>query len=211
MGGKDAPLPDLIIEESIYERLVMSDQLDSVTVAVLQQIFSAWQSPIRKAVGEHLKGGSFSKLTEEFVEETKSVPRHNKLPERVFAMLDALTRFRPAATTLCNDCYKMFSLNKTGEWLQTLPEDDKEKLLDMSRKEGKELRQKFIMRIREIEDSKREVLRKKRVEIERKEQAKYEQREKLIGDMLYFGLWQNVEMVDKFLEIINQKLKRERH
>lgn len=200
MCGKDAPLPDLIIKDSIYERLIKSDELDSVTVAVLQQIFSAWQSLIRKAVGEHLKGGSFTKLTEELMEETKSVPRHNKFPERVFAMLDALTRFRPAATTLCNESYIMFSLNKTGEWLQTLPEGDKEKLLDMSRKEGKELRQKYIMRIREIENSKREVLKKKRAEIERKEHAKYEQREHLIDDMLYFGLWQSGEMVDKFLE-----------
>lgn len=119
-------------------------------------------------------------------------------------MLDALTRFRRAATTLCNESYIMFSLNKTGEWIQTLPEGDKEKLLDTSRKEGKELRQKCITRIREIKQRTREVLKKNRAEIERKECAKYEQREQLTHEMLYYGLWQSVEIVDQSLKVMTQ-------
>lgn len=68
--GKDALLPDLNSKDSIYKRLVKPDELDSLTVAVLQQTFSSWQALIRRAVGRHLKGGSFTNLTEELAKET---------------------------------------------------------------------------------------------------------------------------------------------
>jgi hypothetical protein len=44
----------------------------------------------------------------------------------VFALLDAMTRFRPVASTLCNEAYIMFSLNKTGEWLSSLTENERD-------------------------------------------------------------------------------------
>jgi hypothetical protein len=73
--------------------------------------------------------------------ETLSVPRHNKFPERVFALLDALTRFRPVASTLCNEAYIMFSLNKTGEWLSSLTENERDKFLQQARSKGPKLMQ----------------------------------------------------------------------
>jgi hypothetical protein len=55
----------------------------------------------------HLIGGEHSIIEGAKEAETLSVPRHNKFPERVFALLDALTRFRPVASTLCNEAYIM--------------------------------------------------------------------------------------------------------
>ena len=111
--GEHMPFPDIIHEDEIYERLMKSDSYDGITCAVLQQIFQSWFILLTKAAIDHLQGGRYETVDRALAEQTKSLPKHNKFPERVFALLDALTRFRPAATTLCNEGYIMFSLNKT--------------------------------------------------------------------------------------------------
>ena len=69
----------------------------------------------------------FHKPSQELIGETVSVPTHNKFPEQVLGTLDALMKFRPAATTLTNKWYIMFSVNKTADWLKSLPEETKKK------------------------------------------------------------------------------------
>ena len=190
MCGTDAPLPDLVKKDAAYERLIQPDDYDAQTSALLELIFAAWSNLIQKAASEHLPGGRFASVDESLAQETESVPRHNKFPERVFSLLDKLTRYRPAASTLCNESYIMFSLNKTGEWLNSLPEEKKKMYLDKSRKEGLQIRERYQLRINEIEKSRREFLAKKRKTIEKKELDKYVQPEKLIDEMLFYGLWQ---------------------
>jgi hypothetical protein len=110
---------------------------DQTTAAVLERMFTAWETLLLKAAAEHLIGGEHSII--EGAKETLSVPRHNKFPERVFALLDVLTRFRPVASTLCNEAYIMFSLNKTGEWLSSLTENERDNFLQQARSEGPKL------------------------------------------------------------------------
>lgn len=171
--GDNAPFPELVKKDSVFQRLMKTDDFDTITLSILQQIFAAWHTLIIKAVGEHLIGGKFSNFDETLSCQATSAPRHNKFPERVFSMLDALTRFRPIASTLCNECYIMFSLNKTGDWINSLPAEDRKTLLDDSRKEGIEIRKKYIERVNHIEQSRREVLKKKREKIEKREQNRY--------------------------------------
>ena len=110
---------------------------DQTTAAVLERMFTAWETLLLKAAAEHLIGGEHSII--EGAKEALSVPRHNKFPERVFALLDVLTRFRPVASTLCSEAYIMFSLNKTGEWLSSLTENERDKFLQQARSEGPKL------------------------------------------------------------------------
>ena len=48
---------------------------------------------------------------------------YNQLPEFVFGILDRLVRIRPNASTLANEAFLLYSYNKTGKWLQDLPEE----------------------------------------------------------------------------------------
>jgi hypothetical protein len=54
-----------------------------------------------------------------------------------------MTRFRPVASTLCNEAYIMFSLNKTREWLSSLTENERDIFLQQARSEGPKLRQLY--------------------------------------------------------------------
>ena len=132
--------------------MTTQDDFDGETCAVMQQIFSSWYTLLIKAARDHLPGGSFADVEKRptLAAETKSVPRHNKFSERVFALLDALTRFRPVASTLGNEGYIMFSYNKTGEWLNSLTPEKREIFLDQSRNEGRTARQNYKKAFREV-------------------------------------------------------------
>ena len=162
---------------------------DQTTAAVLERMFTAWQTLLLKAAAEHLIGGEHSIIEGAKKAETLSVPRHNKFPERVFALFDALTRFRPVASTLCNEAYIMFSLNKTGEWLISLTENERDKFLQQARSEGPKLKQLYKERTMEIETTRQDLLRKKIQENERKKDKNRKDKELIVNEVQYYGFW----------------------
>ena len=162
---------------------------DQTTAAVLERMFTAWETLLLKAAAEHLIGGEHSIIEGAKEAETLSVPRHNKFPERVFALLDAMTRFRPVASALCNEAYIMFSLNKTREWLSSLTENERDKFLQQARSEGPKLRQLYKERTMEIETSQQDLLRKKIQENERKKDKDGKEKELIVNEVQYYGFW----------------------
>lgn len=52
-------------------------------------------------------------------------------------MIDIMVRFRPNATTLTNESFITFLFNKTHEWLDSLPNEEIDKLLTAARKLGR--------------------------------------------------------------------------
>lgn len=111
---------------------------------------------------EQLPGGTFYTLNSEKITETSSVIPHNKLPERAFGMLDFLIRDRPNATTLKNEAFILFAFNKTYDWLEELPLDEKNYLLNITKTQGRQIREKFKERYRDIERQDWRHLRKSR-------------------------------------------------
>ncbi|CAC5395370.1 unnamed protein product [Mytilus coruscus] len=66
------------------------------------------------------KSGKHEQQSQEQIEVTNSVAKHNKFSESVFAYLDGLMRYKPHIKTLSAEAFVMFSLNKkTGEWLES--------------------------------------------------------------------------------------------
>ena len=67
----------------------------------------------------------------------------------------------------------MFSLNKTGEWLSSLTENERDKFLQQARSESPKLRQLYKERTMEIETTRQDLIRKKmkgrKIKIEKKE------------------------------------------
>ncbi|KAK6196440.1 hypothetical protein SNE40_001665 [Patella caerulea] len=211
MCGDDIPFPDQVNKDELYERLIMPDDNDAKTAVILQHLFSVWSSLIKKSVvADHLESGKYKNISTSLAKETKSVPLHNKFPERVFAFLDALIRFRPSASTLCYEAHIMFCLNKTGKWLDELPPEEKEKVLNdnEARSEGREMRKKFKGRMEEIENKCSESLRKKRIQIEKKKSKELELKEELTKSILFHGLWQFPETVDSNLQDMKSEAEK---
>ena len=117
---------------------------------------------------------------------------HNKLPEFVFGILDRLVRIRPNASTLANEAFLLYCYNKTGKWLQDLPEEKRIKVIADARMETKEFRAKYKERQRQIETKRKEKLEHKRAEIERIRKERYNKKKKMTSEMIHCCLWQSV-------------------
>ena len=102
--------------------------------------------------------------------ESSSAMKHNKSPEFIFGQLDHLTSFRPNASVLANEAYLMYVYNKTSKWLKSLDDDEKDILLDDSRKEGRAVRKKFREGI-DIKVKRLEAQRLKQIELARIEKG----------------------------------------
>jgi hypothetical protein len=83
----------------------------------------------------------------------------------------------------------MFSLNKTGEWLSSLTENERDKFLQQARSEGPKLRQLYKERTMEIETTRQDLLRKKRQENERKKDKNRKDKELIVNEVQYYGCW----------------------
>lgn len=59
-------------------------------------------------------------------------------------------RYRPNATILKSESFIICSHNRTKDWWEKLGKDEREQLLTESRKEGRDIRQQFKNRIKEI-------------------------------------------------------------
>jgi len=201
--GTHHPFADYVKEDYILETLLtQNEKLDFIVASVLQPLFSAWEAILQKAASQHLEGGEFANVEGPLEETTKSVPRHNKFPERVFALLDALTRFKPVASVLCNEAFILFSLNKTYDWLNTLDIDIKHDLINKARTGGRDLRQKYKERSKEIELIRQQSLKQKRAEIARKREKDVINKEAIVNEVQYFGFWQYPETIENNMKTL---------
>lgn len=62
----------------------------------------------------------------------------------------------------------MFVFNKTSQWLVTLPQEEKEKLLTESIKKGREIRAKYRKWLGEITEHRKQKLKDKQIALEKK-------------------------------------------
>ncbi|KAJ8314097.1 hypothetical protein KUTeg_008658 [Tegillarca granosa] len=75
----------------------------------------------------------------------------------------------------------------------------------MARKEVKRARRLFSERQKEIEERRKEILKAKFEEKQRKERNKIERLEGFTKDIVSWGLWQNEQQVDQHLSLYSKK------
>lgn len=143
----------------------------------------------------HLPDGIYWNPIEELIEQTKSVMKHNKLPEFIFGQLDQLLRYRPNSSLLTNESFLIYSHNKTRAWFESLGAEDKHKMIEEARKEGKELRKSFHNRLKEIQGKRVAAQRKRQRELEEREKKRIRQADNLTNDVCIYGLWQSMQQV----------------
>ena len=145
----------------------------------------------QKQYGDHLPGEKHEHIN---ANETQSVDKHNKFPERVFSYTDHILSSRPNVTTIAMESQIVFSLNKTKDWLKN--QVNKNELIMSCRKEVANERKRFrqrgeLIKAKRIENQTEEFLKNEQLESKRVEKL-----EKETNDMMYFGLWQTVEQVE---------------
>lgn len=63
----------------------------------------------------------------------------------------------------------MFVFNKTLQWLESLLDNERESVIKDSIKDGRKIREKYIERLREIENNRKFKLREKQVALKNKQ------------------------------------------
>lgn len=169
--------------------------VDEIAVPLQQNIFQTMSDLLCRMVKDHLTDGIYWNPTEELIEQTKSVMKHNKLPEFIFGQLDQLLRYRLNSSLLTNESFLIYSHNKTREWFESLSAKDKHKMIEEARKEGKELRKSFHNRLKEIQEKRVAAQRKRQRELEERKKKRIRQAENLTNHVCIYGLWQSMQQV----------------
>lgn len=85
----------------IFSKLLeKSDQIDDIVLPLLQNLFTAIKQLLARMIPEHLPGGKYWDASDNFRQQTRSVAKHNKMPEFIFGQLDHSISFRPNASVL---------------------------------------------------------------------------------------------------------------
>ena len=135
---------DLVEQDEVLTYLKEStEEIESLTGPTASFLCRALLHLMLRMLRDHLLEGKYSGMMPQDQPAMQSVIPHNKLPEFVFGQLDFLVRYRPNASALVNESFLMYSMNKTGEWLRMLGENEKEALLVSVRKEEQTYREKF--------------------------------------------------------------------
>jgi hypothetical protein len=87
------------------------------------------------------------------------------------------------------------------------PRFRKNRYLEESRKECRELRKLFKERIKSIQEKRLEQQRKKQQELERKEAERLKKAETMTNDVCYYGFWQNSLQVDEGIAAVGHSTK----
>ncbi|KAL4239504.1 hypothetical protein ACF0H5_000318 [Mactra antiquata] len=187
-----------------HEKLVEPSAVDCHVTVILAVMLPALAALIKRQYSDHLPGGKHSNVSEQ---DTRSVDKHNKYPERVFSNVDHMLQTRPNVSTLIMESHITFCLNKTGEWLSN--QENCDKLIEESRKNVKKEKLKFkqreqVIKAKQIEKQNEEF--RKKEEMERR---RIEKLEKETGDMTYYGLWQSEQQVNQKLNEIKSKKEQE--
>ena len=127
---------------------------------------------------DHLPGGMYNSVVDpQVIQETKSVPKSNVVPERDFAMLDRLMTQKPNATYIALESLLLYSHNKTATWLENKTIEEKKRHLHAACTLTSVHRANFRKRREDIELKRKEDLLQK----ERESEKKINQRERRIN------------------------------
>jgi cyanate lyase len=212
MTGHVRPFGDEVHvkEDAVYDALVAPSVYDNECELMLSVILSALTKYVVKKFKDFLPGGEFSEPTEEMKRKMQSVEKHNKFSERIFAYYDNLLRYKPHINTLASEAYIAFAINKTGKWLKEKTDEKIHELLASARKEVADIRRKFKYRQTVITERRREKLEETRQQKEAEAARKLQKQEEITNEIIFYGLWQSTDQVDRVLDTIEtnkEKLK----
>ena len=209
MTGKVKPLGDVEIKEDIvYECLTESGEYDNECEMFVSVILAALAKYVSTKFKDFLPGGIYSDPTDEMKAKVVSVEKHNKFSERIFVYYDNLLRFKPHISTLASEAYVAFSINKTGQWLKEMSEEDSNAIVAAARKEVANIRRQFKQRQTIIKEKRKEKLLEQRRVKEAADARKVQKQEEITNSVIFYGLWQSEEQVDNMVLALPTKSEK---
>ena len=199
MKGEVSPFEDnLVNKDEVYDSLITETQNDEIAMSMARFTFTALKQLLGRVVKDFLPGGQYYdlKVNKEFLQQTLSVPKHNKLPERVFGYLDFLLKKRPNVRSITNEAQVMFTFNKTAKYMDSLTPEQLHREIQEVMVKRKDLQE--VIKKREEQRHKALLVKQidKQKKLEQAELNKLKAREKLTSIIIDAGLWQSRQAVD---------------
>ena len=178
-------------QDAIFDSLVKPSDLDSTVQEILQFVFTSLLVLVNRLLVDHLPGGVLDMPSKQLVTETKSVPNSNTISERDFTKLDRLLREKPNATTIALEGLILFSNNKTAQWLHGKSPENREAIFKRARKISPEFRDLYKQRRKKLLEDRAKVLQDKQLTLQKLQEKKFREKEKLTEEIMLYGLWQD--------------------
>lgn len=192
----------IVKRDAIYDSLIQPWDHDDKVVVYLSILLPVIREVSKRLFKYNLPGGCWENVTEDMKEKSRGTSKHNKFAESVFGYLDQLMRKNPNMSILASEAYIMFTSNKTKQWLDAKSEEEKKYLVEDAMKVVPNTREAFKEKREEIKRKQREALNEKMKKEEEKEAKRIERLEKKTDKIIFFGLWQTREDVDRALASI---------
>ena len=195
-------------DDQITCALATPSEFDSTVQEILQVLFCAFSTLLRRLLKDHLPGGDLDMPSDQLLVETRSVPNSNVISERDFAKLDRLLREKPNATTLSLEGIILFSNNKTATWLHNKSPEEKEELFRKARKLAPEFKQMYTSRRQQLLEDRAQVLKEKQLALQKLQEKRIKEKEKITEDIMAYGLWQTEIQITEGLKKLKTNADR---
>ncbi|XP_060585907.1 uncharacterized protein LOC132741695 [Ruditapes philippinarum] len=200
-----------IEKDDIYHSLfqVTDDpHLDALTIMALELLSSQLLILLERQAASQLPEGKYWNPSEEMKHMAANVPKTNTLSERDMATLDNLLRIKPASSSLSLEAFVMCSKNKPFQWLATLPDSERQDILDSARKMASKIKASFEKRKIQLREELKQKLEMKQKKVADKEIKDSTKKINLSRDIAqYGGPWTKNEIHEKMASMDNKQIR----
>ena len=136
MEGIEIILNGKVTKDEIYEELMKeNEELDVLTEECLQVLCCSCAILLKWQLKDQLPGGKYYQPNDEIMEETTGALKENIISERDFSQLDRLLDKSPTTSTVAVNGIVCFINNKTSEYLESISEEGRYKMIARARQE----------------------------------------------------------------------------
>ncbi|CAH1238084.1 Hypp5516 [Branchiostoma lanceolatum] len=200
--------PQCSVYKSLFSQSHDDPRIRRLTCQALKSIMTEFLVVTERMLKDYLPGGIFHNPTEEQREEMASCPTNNTGLERTFAHVDRDVRLSPNATTLTREGKIMFRLNRTGQYLDTIPTEKKHAVFKEARKTGRIDRKLHQQERLQLKQHRQELLRERTQKQAMKKAAKEAALETLKDSVRQLGVWETAEHIEAGLSKLFTKKAR---
>ena len=202
----------ITVKDDIYDELFKEtndDELDSLTENCLRILCCSGAILLRHQLEDQLPGGKYFSPSPEVMNETRNTPKHNIICECDFSQLDRQLKERPQTGSIALSGMVCFINNKTPEYMESLSDEEKHKMIERTLLEKKDYIKKYQEMKGKVRQRKIDIMEERKMKIAKQAEKKEQRKESLdskLGE--YSGFWRSPsEMREKLETIPNTKQK----
>ena len=158
MEGAEIVLNGVVSKDEIYNKLLkptMDTQLEDLTQECLWLLCCSCSILLQRQLQDQLPNGKYYQPSQKIMQETTGVPKQNIISEWNFAPpLDGQLSQKPSAATPSFSGIICFMNNKTPEYLESLLDEEKSKMVAGAIEEKQDYRVKYLQEKKRIREGK---------------------------------------------------------